>query len=446
MKPRFSTQTHFKQQYQRLKFSLKKADYAKLLSRLKNCNSTLYKMTVSITKLENTNREAIRIYPNFKSVQDHAKALHSAIRHEFSRDATITSVHFQLNSRGLKTDGKNEHGEYDLLGKAPFRLIFGSSLVNLSSQTLHVQQSSWMGVAMEGQITESMSSSSNTAESAQNLDVSLASAKRKKVVFAAQDLDVSLASETRKKVVFDPSTSSTEIFNLCKFLSDLPSQVDKPCTGYISGSSGQRYTMYIAKGLEHWTSVSLTDALLQTSFTRRMRYRCAITIASGVIQLSNTPWLSGDWTKEDIVLIHRLATPSYEDVFVTSDLSNTRKDPPATHSSMDRIIRNKSLYTLGIILIELCYGKTIQQLHIEEDGAIETNHGMMNAMTTWSTVERLNEELYSEAGEKYAEVVRRCIRCDFDHRSPDLKDDTFIRAVYDKVVRPLQQNFDYMYS
>jgi hypothetical protein len=448
MKPRFSTITLFKQEYKRLKFSLKLADYTELLSRLRNCNSTLYEMATHINTFEITNRKAIRTYPNFKSIQDHAKALHRAIRHEFPRDATITSVHLQLDSRNPETDEKNEHGEYDLLGKAPFRLIFGSSIATLSSQTPHVQQSSWMGVAMESQITDSMSSSLNTAESARNLDVSLGSIKRKGVSFAAQNLDVSPASEYRKKVIFDLSSSTTEISNLCEVLSGMPLQPDKLCMGHISGSSGQEYTMYIAKGLEHWTSISLTDALLQTSFMRRMRFRCGVTIASGVIQLSNTPWLSENWTKEDVVIIHRPASPSYEDIFVTSDFSTTRKDPPATHSSMDRIIRNKSLFTLGTILIELWYGKTIQQLHIEEDGPIETNHGMMKTMTAWSTAERLTEELYSEAGEMYAEVVRRCIRCDFDfdHRSSDLKDDTFIRAVYDKVVRPLQQNFDLLYS
>lgn len=62
---------------------------------------------------------------------------------------------------------------------------------------------------------------------------------------------------------------------------------------------------------------------------------------------------------------------------------------------MDRIIRNKTLYVLGVILIELWYEKTLQQLQRPEDGEIETGDDWM---TAWNTTNYLVDELYSEAG------------------------------------------------
>ena len=62
---------------------------------------------------------------------------------------------------------------------------------------------------------------------------------------------------------------------------------------------------------------------------------------------------------------------------------------------MDRIIRNKKLYPLAIILITLWYGQTLQQLQRLEDSKIETDN---NLMTAWNTADHLVNELHSEAG------------------------------------------------
>jgi hypothetical protein len=204
--------------------------------------------------------------------------------------------------------------------------------------------------------------------------------------------------------------------------------------------------MRSAKGPENWTSTSLQDALLQTQFSLQTRLRCGVTLASSVLQLSNTPWLKENWGKEDIFFIHRPATSSYEDLFITSNLYNTNKYDHVTNSPISRIIRNETLYALGLILIELWYRKTIRQLHIEEDGPIETNEMNIKTMTTWNTADRLTDELYTEAGQKYADAVRRCIRCDFGLNLRSLKDAIFVRAVYDTVMRPLQENFDMFLS
>jgi hypothetical protein len=79
----------------------------------------------------------------------------------------------------------------------------------------------------------------------------------------------------------------------------------------------------------------------------------------------------------------------------------------------------------------LWYGRTLQKLHRPEDGEIETGN---DSMTAWSTADRLIDDLDSEAGDKYAESVRRCIRCDFDYKLSVLDDSVFINKVYERLV------------
>lgn len=105
---------------------------------------------------------------------------------------------------------------------------------------------------------------------------------------------------------------------------------------------------------------------------------------------------------------------------------------------MNRIIRNQTLYALGISLIELWYGQPLSALRREEDKA-ETEE-----MTEWNSADRLAEELYNEAGGRYSDAVRRCIRCDFNQRASKLTDLGFQRAVYEGVVAQLKETLDFM--
>jgi hypothetical protein len=52
----------------------------------------------------------------------------------------------------------------------------------------------------------------------------------------------------------------------------------------------------------------------------------------------------------------------------------------------------------------------------------------------------------SEAGARYSDAVRRCIRCDFDQRASSLEDSRFVEAVYRGVVAQLQANYEYLFQ
>lgn len=125
----------------------------------------------------------------------------------------------------------------------------------------------------------------------------------------------------------------------------------------------------------------------------------------------------------------------YEHPYVYRQLSQATNVPASQNQQTKyRVIRNQTLYSLGILLIELWYGKLIEQLQAPSDLDCAGTPG-----ATWCTAERpVDNELEFEAGKRYSDAVRRCIRCDFDRSDMNLNNESFQRAVFDGVVVPLE--------
>lgn len=100
-------------------------------------------------------------------------------------------------------------------------------------------------------------------------------------------------------------------------------------------------------------------------------------------------------------------------------------------------MRNSTLYALGVLLIELCLGKALEDLKQADE---KTADGSIDRMLDLVAIDRLVEDTYQEGGKRFGDAVRRCIRCDFDRRSSSLEDDDFRQAVYQGVVTLLQDD------
>lgn len=104
------------------------------------------------------------------------------------------------------------------------------------------------------------------------------------------------------------------------------------------------------------------------------------------------------------------------------------------------LIKNRTLFSLGIVLIELCMGKPMQELR-EPD---ELNpDGTENDFSDFQTADRLLEmEVISDKfGKRWSDVVRRCIHCDVDEAKKSLEDVGFRKAVYNKILVELEEDY-----
>ena len=177
--------------------------------------------------------------------------------------------------------------------------------------------------------------------------------------------------------------------------------------------------------------------------SRRDRLHLALTLASTVLQLHTTPWLNKRWGKGDILFLRQLGgsrSPLIGQPHISKSFASRAITLPSHKDkapcSAGPMIRNKSMFDLGILLIELCFNKSLEELREPED----LDNGKPNAYTDFSTANRLIQLVYNEAGNRYGDAVRRCIRCEFDQREETFESDGFRQAVYQRVVAPLEDD------
>jgi len=115
-------------------------------------------------------------------------------------------------------------------------------------------------------------------------------------------------------------------------------------------------------------SISLERLLSKTSLvrlTRRERYVIALTIAFSHLQLHDSPWLAAQWSKKDI-LFH--CSKDYkiigEKPYVTRSFHSTNE---ALDGQSAFAVADHGLSTLGILLLELCFGIALEDHEIRRN-------------------------------------------------------------------------------
>jgi hypothetical protein len=183
---------------------------------------------------------------------------------------------------------------------------------------------------------------------------------------------------------------------------------------------------------------------LKLHLTGKERLQLALIFASTMLQLHTTPWLSERWGKSDILFLRQLEgtrAPLIEQPYISKAFRSSKTLPSTCailgKSPSTSIIRNKSVFDLGVLLIELCFNKSLEQIQTPDD---LDDDGKVNSYTSLATANRLIPKVYDEAGIRYGDAVRRCIRCDFDQREETFESDEFRQAVYQRVVVPLEDD------
>jgi hypothetical protein len=349
----------------------------------------------------------------------------------------------------LENRSKRLEREEDVLQQTPFRVVFSYSPDTGSSTSI---KSRWKEADIR--YIEDKPTTCTPLPPRMPNSTSIASTKRR-VRFTQIDLQpqqttfakTAITSVSTQTITNNPTPD--QIQDLCKAIAQLQQPQRDVCMGYLLDGLKRKHGIFpvdlppISSSHEQWATYSLRDVLTKsTTINRRLtqhdKLRVAVDLASSVLQLYKTPWLSEDWGKDDVFFIHRPGAPLasiYSHAFVSRNFSTqnapllTAAQPPAC-----RVIRNRTLFTLGILLIELWYGRSIEELQNPSDLNCAGTPGV-----AWCTAERLVEnEIEFEAGKRYSDAVRRCIRCDFDRRDFSLDDEGFQGCVYEGVVGSLE--------
>ncbi|RYP03945.1 hypothetical protein DL764_004779 [Monosporascus ibericus] len=156
-------------------------------------------------------------------------------------------------------------------------------------------------------------------------------------------------------------------------------------------------------------SVSLGEILsgkIKPALTRRQRLYLSVTLASSFVQLRDTPWISVPWGKQQVFFSHDGDNTNallLDQPYVVRNFAAA----PAKAAALDP--QDIGVSSLGIVLLELCFGHVIEQhpsrLRLPSG---EENETIKSAFDLIAALEWL-KEVNDEVGADFADAVEWCL-------------------------------------
>lgn len=187
--------------------------------------------------------------------------------------------------------------------------------------------------------------------------------------------------------------------------------------------------------------VSLPDILEANhqesiGIARQRRFEIAAHIASALLQIQTSPWLSTRWSKHDFYFLADFHTLYSNYPYVSQSFDSRFKDSLAstTNNPICEEDTRTALFTVGMIILELIFGRNIESCKFRRlyYGA----NDQANDLTNICTARKWAENVLEDSGPEIADVVWRCLNCSFGPR-PNFQDTRFREAVYEGVIQLL---------
>lgn len=247
----------------------------------------------------------------------------------------------------------------------------------------------------------------------------------------------------QKRVGFAPATASVpkievELYvdhsiQLCQVLRD---REGGNCMGTIGHEDELYHVHSIGSGRRSVGRASITlEHILSPEFegyvSRRQRYSIAMLVASSVGQLRCTPWLRNGLCNKDILFFSSSDDKSvilYDEPFIRRDFSHDRDHQPFT----DSFVINRNFHSLGILLLELCFGSRLEDHQLRRSYPSTTDAAAKYAFDVLTALE-WSSSVRGEGGDDYAIAVKWC----FTGTTDEVKN--WRGEIIRNVVRPLER-------
>ncbi|EAA32616.2 hypothetical protein GE21DRAFT_6576 [Neurospora crassa] len=190
--------------------------------------------------------------------------------------------------------------------------------------------------------------------------------------------------------------------------------------------------------------------------SKAARLKIALTVAHSLLELFPSPWLPGEWDKNDIYFSVSPDGSVNTDVpFLISRNGSARTSNAQNQEGREPTVERtaytlrppdhtKILLSLGILILELWFGQSL-----ESQPSWEANFGpngkekeftKFNAAATWQRM------VGDDGGPRLHNITHRCVHGNFGLDAQSLQDSELISAVYEKVVMELQHVYDGFFS
>lgn len=221
------------------------------------------------------------------------------------------------------------------------------------------------------------------------------------------------------------------------------------CFGFLVDGKSKKHQLFATDRSEIIKSkylVSLDEVLNWDArlFSRRQRMTVATVLTSSLLELSQTLWLAQSWSRRDIYFVR--PNDGSEIIFhqpyiiqdFKSSLRNTTKKNTETQNQQKDAALRLFLRSLGIVLIELCFGTTIERelhelLNLADENDSHTHHH--NALALNNDLE-LEDGIYNH-DPTFSVPVQFCLHPPYMRMIKEGKYDSVIEDFHLQVAKPL---------
>lgn len=242
------------------------------------------------------------------------------------------------------------------------------------------------------------------------------------------------------------TTTRTEVKNLlCQSLMEANSNkclpeilFDGTSIWHVPGMSTLK-TQQIPSSIEHNTTDTSLAALLagQERLNLKDRRILAVILGHSLLHFCESPWLNKQWNKEHISFFLKPGDFGIQHPYLSTDFQDTTTEDDA--EAIFKLHPNASVLAFGILLLEMELHCVIETQRREGD----LDDGKPTVNTDYFTALRVLKDASDNIYHSYSKAVTACLQCNFynpDTMEPSLDDSDFRQAVYDHVVRPLEND------
>ena len=177
------------------------------------------------------------------------------------------------------------------------------------------------------------------------------------------------------------------------------------CIGSLSDDENE-YAVYPSPEAifapEAQTLADLLRPDARFKLSRVRRYGVALTVALSHLRLHSTPWLKEQWTCDDVrftAATDDVSTSPHEKAYICTSFVNTTSATRTVRPKKDR-----SFSTLGIVLLELCFWKRLEEHPLWLNPVFAA--GKADPMIRQTVACEWLADVQGEAGKDYATAVR----------------------------------------
>jgi hypothetical protein len=433
--------------------------YKDLIARIEEDNSALKQLTSQSIRLETSRHDRGRA-KHLNSLRNYALGIYKAVGSAFKCKCKVQhqaglSLAREYGEQPFSLGPGGEHRFEILISGATLQSIHGSYWQQLRLEVAETQKkhiglpvlsisetrSAKSKVRRVGFIDEVFSTGFETPfenVQSENQHIVLKTAS-----FAVPTSTFPIVDNDQKSSTSDDSTIAEKTLDLCEILKTQTKGPFSTSFGMITDKY-TKFTVHIPLDPSQRRTVSLDQVLngKATSWSHIPfieKLNVAAIVSSAVLELYGTPWMESEPIKQRIHFFEnsrRLCTSA----FVATEIEDVAQDQDTEDGdALPPYIENRTLFALGILLIELLFSAPIETMRTDKDPVSSSDKS--NWEMKYSIAIRLlkNEDILIEGGPNYESAVKGCIKCNFDQfREVNLDIDECRQVVYERVVSVLE--------